>query len=115
MSDRVQLLKQESSRLGGDDRDADPFGAPEPLDPREDMAEVHGLYLQDARHRDERVRIFRKGNDIVFRDPRSGRVTLTELLRPKRCPCWVCRTTGWASAGVRRAWSALASFFGVGV
>ncbi len=101
MIDRVQLLKQESGALGGDERDADPFGAPEPLDPQEDMPEVRGLYFQDESHRDERVFVYRKGRDLVFRDDRAGSVTLAALLRPKPCPCWWCRWVRSAGRGLR--------------
>ena len=105
MTDRVQLLKQESAALGGSEGDADPFGGPEPLDPQADMPEVRGLYLQDESHRDERVRIFRAGNDLVFCDPRAGRVTLAELLGPRPCESPWCRASRAAARGLRKLWA----------
>ena len=105
MTDRVQLLKQESAALGGSEGDADPFGGPEPLDPQQDMPEVRGLYLQDESHRDERVRIFRRGKDLVFRDPRAGRVTLADLLGPRPCQRPWCRASRAVESGLRKFWA----------
>lgn len=77
--DRVQLLKQESSALGGDAADDLPYSVP--IDPQEDALECAGVYLQDASNRDEAVYVARAGDDMVFRDKvQTTPVTLTDLL-----------------------------------
>ena len=68
--DRVQVLKQESSDLGGDNADAVEY--PTPIEPQEDALEAAGLYLQDATNRDEAVQVWRNGDDMMFVDPRVG-------------------------------------------
>lgn len=65
--DRVQVIKQESTALGGDDADAsDAFNVP--IAAQEDALEAAGLYLQDGDNRDENVLVWRDGNDIKFKD-----------------------------------------------
>lgn len=78
MVDRVQVMKRESTDLGGDDADAAPW--PEPIEPQEDAIEVAGVYLQDVTARDETSFIWRDGDDIKFKDVNnaSGH-TLTQL------------------------------------
>lgn len=77
--DRIQVLKQESSALGGDSLDSVDF--PTPIQPQEDVLESAGLFLQDATNRDENVYIARAGNDLVFRDVTNAtEKTLATLL-----------------------------------
>lgn len=64
--DRVQVLKQESTALGGDDNDAVVY--PTPIEPQEDALESAGLYLQDAINRDENVYLARSGSQMLFAD-----------------------------------------------
>jgi len=79
--DRVQLMKQESSALGGDDTDIGEYRQPLPISPQEDAIESAGLYLQDASNRDEEVYVEREGDDMRFRDKNNtSPVTLTALL-----------------------------------
>lgn len=77
--DRVQVLKQESTALGGDGADDVPW--PAPIEPQEDALESAGLYIQDASNRDENVLIARSGDDMTFKDVSNPTAkTLTELL-----------------------------------
>ena len=78
--DRVQVMKQESTALGGDDTDATEWG-PTPLDPQEDALEARGYFIQDESNRDEKVVVSRTGDDMTFKDVSNpGEKTLTELL-----------------------------------
>lgn len=78
--DRVQVIKQESSALGGDDADVSP-DLNAPIQPQEDALEAAGLYLQDAGNRDETTLISRAGNDMLFKDGNNPTAkTLTEVL-----------------------------------
>ena len=77
--DRVQVIKQEWSDLGGDVNDEDEFGG-SPIEPQEDAVEAAGVYLQDASNRDETTLIARSGNDMTFKDSNNTTVTLTQLL-----------------------------------
>ena len=78
-TDRVQLLKRESTALGGQDSDEQAW--PTPINPQQDGIEVLGVFFQDATHRDELVYIARVGDDMVFRDPSNPTEhTLTDLL-----------------------------------
>jgi len=77
--DRVQVMKRESTALGGDDADASPW--PEPISPQEDAIECRRLYLQDESNRDEAVYVDRDGDDMVFVDPATPEArTLSSLL-----------------------------------
>jgi len=81
-SDRVQVYKQESTALGGDDADAGfaGTGTPVPIDPQEDAIEAAGVYLQDGSNRDENCFVARDGNDLSFRDPNNPTpITLSSL------------------------------------
>lgn len=64
--DRVQVMKQEWSGLGGDAADELPW--PAPIEPQEDAPEVAGVYFQDASNRDENVLIDRNGNALRLKD-----------------------------------------------
>ena len=77
--DRVQVIKQESAALGGDEADESPFDSP--IQPQEDAIEAAGVYFQDAENRDEALLIWRVGNNLKFKDISnpSGK-TLSELL-----------------------------------
>lgn len=78
-SDRVQVLKQETSSLGGDS--ADTVDYPAPIAPQEDALESAGIFLQDGSNRDENVYIERNGDDMRFRDVNNPTpVTLSALL-----------------------------------
>lgn len=81
-ADRVQILKQESTALGGDDADAVEWGST-PLDPGEDAPEVRGVFFQPANPtaRDELVYATRDGaGNLIFRDVVTGaEVTLSDL------------------------------------
>ena len=78
--DRVQVLKEESTALGGDDADATEWG-PTPLDPQEDALEARGYFIQDETNRDENVIVSRTGDDMTFKDVSNPtEKTLTELL-----------------------------------
>lgn len=78
-TDRVQLLKQESTAIGGQDADARDY--PVPLNSQQDAPEVMGIFLQDASNRDETTYIARAGNDMIFRDVTSGaEYTLAQLV-----------------------------------
>ena len=74
-TDRVQLKKQESTALGGDDADVVEWG-PTPIEPREDAIEAAGFYLQDASNRDEDLLIWRDGDTIKAKDVTYGSVDL---------------------------------------
>jgi hypothetical protein len=77
--DRVQVLKQESAALGGDDADSEVFNAP--IEPQEDAIEVAGMYIQDVLNRDESTLLSRDGNNMRFKDGNNpSGVTLSELL-----------------------------------
>ncbi|PNX51465.1 MAG: hypothetical protein BV456_03115 [Thermoplasmata archaeon M8B2D] len=83
--DRVQLTKVESTALGGNDSDIDPFGAPSPIEPQEDAIESCGLYIQDNSNRDENVGIYRDGNNLCLFDNNGASnqypgYTLTQLI-----------------------------------
>jgi hypothetical protein len=65
-TDRVQVLKQESSGGGGDD--ADFAVLPSPIEAQEDAIESAGHYFQDASNRDESTLIHREGDDMRFKD-----------------------------------------------
>lgn len=76
---RVQVIKQESSALGGSDADSLPFDAP--LTAQEDALEAAGYYLQDANNRDEEVLVTRSGDNLMFYDITVGSgVSLLQLL-----------------------------------
>lgn len=80
--DRVQVMKQESAALGGDDADGEtPFAPfPKPIEPQEDAIETAGIYLQDTSNRDETTLITRDGDDLTFKDGNNVTpVTLTDL------------------------------------
>lgn len=78
-TDRVQLLKQESTALGGQDSDAKDY--PVPINPQQDAPELMGVFLQDGSNRDENCYITRSGNDMLFRDATvAAEKTLTQLL-----------------------------------
>lgn len=68
--DRVQVIKQESAALGGDDADSMPF--PTPINPQEDAIEAAGFFGQSANHRDE-THLIRRHDDggWVLKDVRS--------------------------------------------
>ena len=77
MVDKIQPLKLEDLTTGGDELDQFPTA----LDPHEDHVECAGIVLDDLAHRDEAVRIFRVGDDLVFQDTSNPAPhTLTELL-----------------------------------
>ena len=77
--DRVQVVKQESNALGGDDNDS--VAGEDPIEPQEDAIESAGLYLQDASNRDENIYIARDGDNLIFRDSNNTTpLTLSELL-----------------------------------
>jgi len=65
-TDRVQVLKQESSALGGNPADDVEF--PSPIEPQEDALECAGVYFQDASNRDQLVYIERDMGVLRFRD-----------------------------------------------
>lgn len=76
--DRVQVVKRESTALGGQDVDASPW--PEPIKPQEDACEMAGVFVQDASNRDETTLISRSGDDMLFKDKNNpSGYTLTEL------------------------------------
>jgi len=77
--DRIQVIKRESSALGGDA--ADDVDYLTPVDAQEDALESAGLYLQDAGVRDELVYIARDGDDMILRDQKNPTPrTLSELV-----------------------------------
>jgi hypothetical protein len=81
----VQVNKQESTALGGDDADSDP-SLNVPIDPFEDVVEAAGFEVQepDGREtvgRDHLVRITRLDGELLLRDAlNTAFVTLSELL-----------------------------------
>jgi hypothetical protein len=78
-TDKVQVLKRESSALGGNP--ADDVDYPTPLNAQTDALEAAGVYLQDALNRDAAVYIARAGDDLVLRDVNNTTpVTLTSLV-----------------------------------
>lgn len=81
-ADRVQLLKQESTALGGDDADAVEWGS-SPLDPGEDAPEVRGVFYQPATGdgpKDEAVYTTRDAfGNLVFKDANNPEKTLSDL------------------------------------
>lgn len=74
-ADRVQVIKQESTALGGDDADAVEWGST-PIEPQEDAIEAAGVYFQDASNRDEAALIWRDGDVIKAKDITYGTVEL---------------------------------------
>lgn len=77
-TDRVQLLKQETTALGGQDVDARDY--PVPVNPQQDAPEVMGIFVQDGSNRDENVYIARSGNDMVLKDvTNTTELTLAQL------------------------------------
>lgn len=74
-TDRVQVIKQESTALGGDDADAVEWGST-PIEPGEDAIEAAGVYFQDAANRDEALLIWRDGNTLKAKDVTYGVVEL---------------------------------------
>ena len=82
--ERVQVVKQESTELGGDDADSGPE-LQYPIDPFEDVIEAAGFELQEpfdeTRTRDNDVMISRSGGEMTFKDRAViPAVTLTDLL-----------------------------------
>lgn len=80
-ADRVQILKQESTALGGDDADVVEWGST-PLDPTEDAPEVRGIFYQPAGGpKDEAVYTTRDGlGNLVFKDSNNVEKTLSDLV-----------------------------------
>lgn len=82
--ERVQVIKQESTALGGDDADSGP-AFQYPIDPFEDVIEAAGFELQEpddvTRTRDNDVIISRATGEMTFKDQVvTSAVTLTALL-----------------------------------
>jgi hypothetical protein len=80
----VQIIKQESTALGGDDADSGP-DLNYPIDVFEDIIEAAGFEVQepDGTVRDHHVRLTRLNGDMIFRDVANPTfVTLTDLLTP---------------------------------
>jgi len=78
-TDRVQVLKQETTSLGGQDAESTPW--PEPINPQEDAIEVMGVFLQDATNRDEQVYIARATGRLVAADASNAESpVVTELV-----------------------------------
>ena len=76
---RIQVIKQESGALGGNEADNFPFDAP--IHPREDAVEAAGVYLQDLDNRDQEVLVTRSGDNMMFYDITVGSgVSLLQLL-----------------------------------
>lgn len=77
-TDRVQVVKRESSALGGSAADDLPFYAP--IAPQQDAIECAGVYLQDAGNRDQNVYADRSGADLRLRDQNvTTPITLSQL------------------------------------
>lgn len=75
--DRVQPLKMEDTATGGDEIDQFPTA----VDPQEDHLECAGIVFDDIDNRDENVRIYRVGDDLVFTDVSNPTPsTLSDLL-----------------------------------
>jgi hypothetical protein len=82
--ERVQVMKQESTALGGDDADSGP-GMSYPIDPFEDVIEAAGFELQEpfdeTRTRDNDVMVSRSSGKMTFKDQENPTaVTLTDLI-----------------------------------
>ena len=82
--ERVQVIKQESTALGGDDADSGPE-INYPIDPFEDLIEAAGFELQEpfdeTRTRDNDVMISRSTGEMTFKDRLNfSPVTLSDLL-----------------------------------
>jgi len=82
--ERVQVMKQESTALGGDDADSGP-GIQYPIDPFEDVIEAAGFEVQEpfdpTRTRDNDVMISRSSGEMTFKDRVvSTPVTLSALV-----------------------------------
>ena len=80
--ERVQVMKQESTALGGSDADSGPDVA-DPINPFEDVIEAAGYEVQepDGSTRDDVVVITRSEGKMLFRDTENPvYVTLTALL-----------------------------------
>ena len=75
--DRVQVIKQESTALGGDDADAVEWGST-PIDPVEDAIEAAGFWVQAASERDDKVKLGRTGGGHMTWD--DGKVPITRKL-----------------------------------
>lgn len=76
-SDRVQVIKQESTAGGGDAADADPFYSNEVIDETEDALSAAGLFVQDqAGPADEAAGIWRESGTLKAKDPTYGTVDL---------------------------------------
>jgi len=80
-TDRVQVLKVESTALGGDSADEQPW--PSPIQAWEDALEARGVYFQDAGSDstgfDENVLAWRSGSDLYFKDVNQSDVSLSTL------------------------------------
>lgn len=79
-TDRVQVIKVESTALGGDDSDASLYGESVPIDPQEDAIESAGFYLQDSANRDELVGGYRDGDDLYLFDKSNTPQKLSDLV-----------------------------------
>lgn len=80
--ERVQVIKQESTALGGDDADSGPE-LNYPIDPFEDVIEAAGYELQEpgGTARDDTVRLLRSTGKMTFKDQENTvPVTLTDLV-----------------------------------
>jgi len=82
--ERVQVVKQESTELGGDDADSGPE-LQYPIDPFEDVIEAAGFEVQEpfdeTRTRDNDVMISRAMGEMTFKDRLNATpVTLSDLL-----------------------------------
>jgi hypothetical protein len=80
--ERVQVMKQESTALGGSDADSGPDIA-DPINPFEDVIEAAGYEVQepDSSTRDNVVLISRSLGKMTFKDTENTTpVTLTDLL-----------------------------------
>ena len=80
--ERVQVIKQESTALGGSDADSGPDLA-DPINPFEDVIEAAGYEVQepDSGVRDNAVMISRTSGRMIFKDIENPvPVTLTQLL-----------------------------------
>lgn len=76
-ADRVQVLKQETTALGG--QDADSRDWPVPINPQQDGIEAAGLFIQDAVNRDETTYIVRSGLDLLLADGNNPETALSTL------------------------------------
>lgn len=66
-TERVQVVKQESSGLGGDAADAAEY-LNAPISPEEDAVEVAGVFLQEAGARDTSVLFWRESGVAFVKD-----------------------------------------------